>query len=130
MELRTFRRLRDFVVAKMRTQHVYQPVMLKTLLENSGRATTRQIAAAFLALDQTQLDSYEIITKRMPASVLRRHGIVHHDKSEQAYQLMAPVEELSESERAELIALCDAKLAEFLERRAETLYAHRQGPGR
>ena len=44
-----------------------------------GEATTRAIAAAFLALDQSQLDYYEVITKRMPGSVLRRHGIVEYD---------------------------------------------------
>jgi hypothetical protein len=41
----------------MKTQHVYQPVMLKTLLQGHGRASTRQIAAAFLALERAlQID--------------------------------------------------------------------------
>ena len=70
----SFERLREFLTRTMKAQHVYQPVMLKTLLQNQGRASTRTIAAAFLALDQSQLDYYEIITKRMPGQVLRRHG--------------------------------------------------------
>jgi ATP adenylyltransferase len=108
----------------MRTQHVYQPVMVKTLLQNHGRATTRAIAAAFLALDQSQLDYYEIITRRMPGPVLRRHGIVESEKH--GFRLNFPVDDLTDAQCQTLVALCDAKLAEFLERRGADIYAHRQ----
>lgn len=120
----TYQRLRDFLTTTMRTQHVYQPVMLKTLLQNHGRASTRAIAAAFLALDQSQLDYYEVITKRMPGPVLRRHGIVEPEKG--GYRLALPLDGLAEAERQELIGLCDAKLQAFLEERGAALYAHRQ----
>jgi hypothetical protein len=76
----SYQLLREFLSSAMKTQHVYQPVMLKTLLESQGRATTRQIAAAFLALDQSQLDYYEVITKRMSGRVLRGHGTVDVEK--------------------------------------------------
>ena len=63
----------------MRMSHVYQPVMLRTLLAHSGEATIRQIAAEFLARDESQLEYYEEITKRMPGKVLARHGLVERD---------------------------------------------------
>jgi hypothetical protein len=50
----------------MRMSHIYQPLMLKLLLEQGGRASTRDIAAAFLSYDESQLDYYETITNRMP----------------------------------------------------------------
>jgi ATP adenylyltransferase len=37
--------LRDFIRSRMRMSHIYQPVMLRTLIARSGRATIRQIAA-------------------------------------------------------------------------------------
>jgi hypothetical protein len=72
----TYQRLREFLTKTMKTQHVYQPVMLKTLLQNQGSASTRAVAAAFLALDQSQLEYTRIIARRMPGPVLRRDGIV------------------------------------------------------
>jgi ATP adenylyltransferase len=121
-----FERLRDFLTKIMRTQHVYQPVMLKTLILGNGRASIREIAAAFLALDQSQLDYYEEITKRMPGPVLRRHGIVDYERGESAYRFAFPILDLSSAQRDDLIALCDAKLAEFLAARGQRIYAHRQ----
>ena len=47
--------------------------MLRALLTHSGEATIRQIAAEFLARDESQLEYYEEITKRMPGKVLVRH---------------------------------------------------------
>jgi hypothetical protein len=63
-----FDRLRTFITNGMRMSHIYQPVMLKTLLERGGQASVREIAAAFLGHDQSQLEYYEAITKRMPGA--------------------------------------------------------------
>ncbi|GGC31389.1 hypothetical protein GCM10011504_07020 [Siccirubricoccus deserti] len=71
--------LRDFILNRMRMGHVYQPVMLKALLQGNGRVSLRDIAAAFLALDEAQLEYYEEITKRMPGPVLSRHGLVERE---------------------------------------------------
>jgi len=56
----------DFLQRRMRMSHIYQPLMIKTLLQNNGAATARQIAAAFLAEDKSQLEYYETIVARMP----------------------------------------------------------------
>jgi ATP adenylyltransferase len=49
----TFNELKNYVCGAMHRgmQHVYQPVMLKTLLRAGGRATTTDIAKAILAYD-------------------------------------------------------------------------------
>ena len=66
----------QFIRNEMRMAHIYQPVMIKTLLEHGGVASTRQIAAAFLAHDESQLEYYDAITRRMPGRVLANRGIV------------------------------------------------------
>ena len=63
-----FSRLAQFLQNEMRMSHIYQPLMLKLLLERGGRAPTRDIAAAFLSHDESQLDYYETIIHRMPGS--------------------------------------------------------------
>src|SRR5262249_9188691 len=71
-----FKQLQEFIQERMRMSHIYQPVMLKELLSRGGRAKIRDIAAAFLARDESQLEYYEEITKNMPGKVLTGHGIV------------------------------------------------------
>ena len=44
----SFAHLYGFLTEAMRMQHVYQPVMPKTLLENAGKASTHEIATAIL----------------------------------------------------------------------------------
>lgn len=71
----SFQFLRDFLTNRMRMSHIYQPLMIRTLLTRGGRATIRQIASKFLSKDESQLEYYEEITKNMPGRVLARHGI-------------------------------------------------------
>ena len=37
-----FERLRQFISSEMRMSHIYQPVMIQTLLEHGGRANSNQ----------------------------------------------------------------------------------------
>jgi ATP adenylyltransferase len=87
----------------MRMSHIYQPVMIKELLDGGGRSSIRNIAAAFLARDASQLEYYEQITKDMPGKVLSKHGIVERDGSD--YRLAIDPSSLSSAEREELIGL-------------------------
>jgi hypothetical protein len=51
----TFEELVDFIEHKMRMSHVYQPLLIKSLVEAGGTATLRQLANAFLTQDESQL---------------------------------------------------------------------------
>jgi ATP adenylyltransferase len=75
----SFEHLRDFIQKRMRMAHIYQPVMIKELLTHGGRASIRNIAAAFLARDASQIEYYEQITKDMPGSVPAKHNIAERD---------------------------------------------------
>ena len=48
--------LRDFISSRTRMSHVYQPLMLKMLIQNGGWASTRDIVSSFLAQDASQID--------------------------------------------------------------------------
>ncbi|MBL6082281.1 hypothetical protein JMJ56_30355 [Belnapia sp. T18] len=98
--------------------------MIKVLIQGNGWASRRDIAAAFLALDEAQLEYYEEITKRTPGPVLSRHGLIERDGDE--YRLKTDLKTLTEAERAELIAICDAKVADYLQRRGAKAYDHRR----
>ena len=118
-----YKKLRTFLQDEMRMSHIYQPLMIKTILAGQGRASTRQIAAAFLAEDESQLEYYEAITNRMPGPVLRRRGIVIRDGD--GYTLADHSRELSDDERENLIGLCDEAIAAYKKKRGRAVWEHR-----
>ena len=66
----------DFIEHRMTMSHVYQPVLIRSLVDAGGKATLRQLAQAFLVQDESQLLYYEDRIKKMPFPVLRKHGVV------------------------------------------------------
>ena len=103
--------LEDFVTNRMRMSHIYQPVMLKILLENGGQASVEQIAKALLSHDQSQVEYYSIRTKTMVGKVLTNNGVVTPIKDGTkitGYRLNQ--EDLTDAERASLSAICDSRL--------------------
>lgn len=71
-----FGNLRDYIrdYKKMKKKHIYQPVMIKALLEAGGKSSVRQIAQKFLELDESQIDYYKYITSVMRGRILRKNG--------------------------------------------------------
>jgi ATP adenylyltransferase len=108
----------------MRMAHIYQPVMIKELLQSGGKASIRNIAAAFLSRDESQLEYYEQITKDMPGKVLGKHGVVERDGNE--YRLTIDPSSLSSEERDELGRLCDEAISAYLQKRGTAVYDHRR----
>jgi hypothetical protein len=121
----SFKNLRDFIQKRMRMSHIYQPVMIRELLKRGGKASIRNIAAAFLARDASQLEYYEQITKNMPGKVLGKHGIAERDGDE--YRLTVDQSSLSSKERDELIRLCDEAISAY-EQKRERLSTITAGP--
>jgi len=109
----TFEELVDFIEHRMRMSHIYQPLLIRTLVDAGGTATLRQVAMAFLDRDESQIVYYEDRIKKMPLPVLKRHGIV--DRKGDLISLS--VQSLSFQERAEIMALCEQKLGAFLKQR-------------
>ena len=53
-----FSNLKDFLTNRMRMSHIYQPVMLMTLLKNGGVASVESLAKDLFINDQTMIGYY------------------------------------------------------------------------
>ena len=124
MSYSAFEDLRTFIRERMRMSHIYQPVMLRVLLENGGRASRSTIAKAFLAQDKSQIEYYETIVRNMPGRVLGNHGIV--ERVAEDYRLTESFVDLSHDQRLALIDECEARLTEYLEKRGLAPWQHRK----
>jgi hypothetical protein len=119
-----FQTLKNFITQQMRMSHLYQPLMLKVLIERNGFAPLREIASRFLAHDESQIEYYVEITKRMPGPVLTRQPLVRREG--EGYRLIPDVQVLTSDERGELLRLCDEAVANYSGRRGRKLYDHRR----
>lgn len=119
----SFQRLRRFLLEEMRMSHVYQPVMIRELLRRGGTASTEAIARALLAEDRAQVDYYRLIVRNMVGRVLTKNrGIVEREKDN--YRLDG-FSDLTTKEVSELEAICDERIASYLEKR-EDPWSHRR----
>lgn len=116
-----FDALVDFITRKMRMQHIYQPVMIKTLLESDGKASIRAIAKAFAQQDESQIEYYEQITRNMPGKVLAKHRIVRYDSGNYFLKMRT----LTKNQQVQLIKLCNSAIEKYKEDRGMQIWQHR-----
>ena len=120
--------LEDFILNQMKMSHIYQPAMLKVLLENKGTATLEQVASHLLSYDQSQVEYYGVRTKAMVGKVLTSNGVVEPIKEGRkivGYRLTS--DSLTEAQRASLAHLCQDKINDFIKGRGAAIWDHR-GP--
>ncbi len=106
--------------------HIYQPVMIKTILESGKSASIEKIAARFLERDQSQIQYYEDQTRIMPGKVLKQNGVVDFEKG--IYKLNVP--ELTQNEKNHLIKICDEKIHEYEKKYGKDIWKHRSKDSR
>lgn len=116
-----FSDLRDFLLHKMSMSHVYQPLLIRALIDAGGTATIRQLAQDFLKQDESQLLYYEKRIKEMPAKVLARHGIIEKQND----LLSLTTKRLTLVQKAELRKLCDQKLQDFIVQKGISIWDYR-----
>jgi ATP adenylyltransferase len=119
----SYEQLAAFLENHMRMSHVYQPVMIMTLLRKGGRCSATEIARSILGHDESQVEYYEDVTKNMVGRVLRSHGIV--EKENNGYYLLG-YEDLDDKQVEHLIELCEAKLDEYKTKRGKRIWQHRK----
>lgn len=107
----------------MKMMHIYQPVMIKTLIQSNGKATARKIAKEFLAKDQSQIDYYTEITKNMPGKVLKKNKVVDYNKEKKYFEL--DLAGITPKQREVLIDICDSKIAKYEEKYGKKIWKHR-----
>lgn len=119
----TYSELKNFLESQMRMSHIYQPVMIKALLEQGGVAPDKEIAKEIAKYDQSQIEYYQKITNNMVGRVLRSHNVVV--KVKDAYSIEG-FQNLSNEQITELIDICDQKLDYYIKRRGERIWEHRR----
>mgnify|MGYP002526445271 FL=1 len=105
--------LLEFLETRMRMSHVYQPLLIRCLLDAGGQATVRQLAIEFSKEDEAQVRYYEDRIKKMPVDVLKGHGVV--EEADGVVKLT--VDGLTFEEKDNLRAICEQKIGEFLSSR-------------
>ena len=118
-----FSNLKDFILNRMRMSHIYQPVMLMTLLKEGGVASIETLSKKLLIEDKSQQEYYGNITRNMVGRVLNNHGIVQKDGK--TFKLR-DYETYTEDQRIELIQICQEKLNEYIEKRGKRIFEHRR----
>jgi hypothetical protein len=89
-----------------------------------GRASSRSIATTILAPDESQVDFYSEIVKRMPGRVLAQRGVLNRTGAH--FALTDDLRDLSDAEREDLIARCRRKVEAFKEKRGSAIWEHRR----
>ena len=118
-----FSNLKHFLIKRMRMSHIYQPMMLMTLLKEGGVASIETLSKKLLIEDKSQQEYYGNITRNMVGRVLNNHGIVQ--KEGKIYKLR-DYETYTEDQRIELIQICQEKLNEYIEKRGKRIFEHRR----
>ena len=113
-----FSDLKHFIIKRMRMSHIYQPVMLMTLLKEGGVASIEKLSKTLLIEDKSQQEYYSNITKNMVGRVLKSHGIVQKDRKS---FMLIDYETYTEEQRIELIQICQEKLNESIYLRPELI---------
>jgi diadenosine tetraphosphate (Ap4A) HIT family hydrolase len=118
----TFNQLVDYLSNRMKMAHIYQPVLIKALVDSGGSATIRQLAAMFLVQDESQLLFYEDRLKKMPLKVLSKNDVVNKDGELVHLNLS---QKLSLEQKAEIRALCEKRLQEFIQKKGLSIWDYR-----
>ena len=126
--------LLDFIQNRMRMSHIYQPVMLMTLINNNGEASVEQIATQFAERDEALIEYYSKITKNMPGRVLgENHGIVSKVKDKHnrimGYYLKG-FSCLTSEQKVQLLTACQYAYENYLNSRGAQIYKHRRKTSR
>ena len=118
MTPQTFRQLKDFLRSKtgLRMSHIYKPVMLLSVMRNGGVATKQEVAQSFVLSDSDQIDYYrKKIVHPMPGTRLVRDNLLSKDGD--TYRLAGVLSQLSSTEIAEVDAILEQRISDYLEMR-------------
>jgi ATP adenylyltransferase len=116
-----FEDLVEFVEKRMAMSHIYQPLLIRALVESDGSATLRQLAQAFLFQDESQLTFYERKIKQMPLPVLMKHGIVSRDG--ELVSLTTP--KMTYVQKAQVKMACEKRLQNFIQKKGLGIWDYR-----
>ena len=96
----------------MSMTHVYQPVMIKTLLESGNCATVDDIAKEFINWDYSLLEYYKRRVMVWPKRTLTGHKIVSYSKN--VFTLLLD-DDVTPEQKRHLVEICDGRTDQYVE---------------
>ena len=122
-----FEELQNFIAHRMKMTHVYQPLMIKTLLQADNKATAEDVARSFLNEDKSQLEYYTQIAKRWPSITLRKHNVVSYSREDGRGVFRLLLEGATPSQKERLVELCELRISEYIDSMLKLPWYNRRG---
>jgi len=110
--------LKAFLLGKQGMSEMYQPFIIRALLQHGGQRTTHDLAQDLRAYRGPSAESLTQTIQKLniwPRKTLSKHGVILDDGSE-FFTLNLDVSALSEAQKRELIVLCGEKVRQLQER--------------
>lgn len=110
-----------FLTEKMSMTDVYQPAIVKDLLEHEGVRSKSALAGTLTGFDAAVQEYYEKVVMRWPKITLTKHDVVTYERKTQEFRLVDFPED--DAMRQEAIEICDEKIENWLkgkEKRGKT----------
>ena len=98
----------------MHMTDVYQPVVIKALLQNNGRSSKNALALALADYDPAFRDYFHKLLMRWPKITLTKHSIIRYETSGKQFILNCNLDD--QDQRLKAVAICDAKIEQWIER--------------
>ena len=123
----TVAELVDFIENKMRMSHIYQPLLIQSLVESGGQATLRELAVKFLTEEEAEIREMMKTIKKMPVHVLsaknksRKKPFVEEEDG--VVRLLVKPTDLKE--RSEILGACARRLHGYVAKRGEGIWNHK-----
>jgi diadenosine tetraphosphate (Ap4A) HIT family hydrolase len=117
----TIEELLAFIETKMSMAHIYQPVVIRALVDGGGAATVRQVAQALLLEDEMELRTYEQTARKMPLRVLKNHAVLTREGD----LVKLNVGPLTLKDKARIRAACERRLQEYVAGRGEAIWDYK-----
>ena len=116
-----FDELKAFISDEMRLSHIYQPFLIRALVDANGTTTLRNLAQSLLLQDESQILYYEEILKQMPLKVLKKHGVVRREGE----LVFLELGKLTIEQKAVIRRLCEERMQKLIESRGLKIWDHR-----
>lgn len=113
----------DFLENRMRMSQIYQPLLIRSLVDAGGSATIRQLAQVLLSHDESQLLYYEKRIKEMPVKVLKKRDVITTDGK--LVSLNLDFDKLTLEQKSQIRILCEQRLQQFVQKRGLGIWDHR-----
>lgn len=113
----------EFISNGMRMSQIYQPLLIRSLLDAGGSATVRQLAQILVSHDESQLLYYEKRIKEMPVKVLKKRDVIVTDGD--LVSLNIDYKKLTLEQKAQIRILCEQRLQGFVRQRGLGIWDHR-----